>query len=271
VRHRNRLKLSESRAALISEELERRYFPVEHPVGQRVHIGPPQFLNIPPGTGITDSADVTIIGVIGDFRNNGLALPPDPQIVALYSQHPFVNYGFKDIVIRTASAPHALVPEITRQLHRLDPDMPFAQVETIDEIVARRTGGQRFTTILLSSFAAAGLVLAVVGIYGVVSFLVAQRNQELAVRMALGASNTSVLWLVLKQVLKLALIGAGMGLFGAWAAQKLIRGVLFGISAADPLTFTGAALFLIAIALLAGAIPAARVLGIDPARTLRQE
>jgi predicted permease len=257
--------------ALISEGFKRRYFPTEDPSGRQIHIGPPPFLPIAPGANITDSADVTIIGVMGDFKNAGLALPPEPQITVLYSQHPLVNYGFKDIVIRTASEPRLLLPEIRRQLHELDPDMPLAEVQTMDEIVEAQTGGQRFTTILLASFAAAGLALAVVGIYGVVSFLVAQRKQELAVRIALGASRAHVLWLVLKQGLEMATFGAVIGLLGAWATQKLTRGLLFGVSPVDPVTFAGAAFFLLAVAAIASAIPGARALGIDPARTLRQD
>ena len=225
--------------ALITAALERKYFSTEDPVGRRIHIGPPQFMQVPPGADITDSADVTIVGVIGDFRNSGLASPPDPQIVVLYCQHPLVNYGFKDIVIRTVSNPHRLVPEITRQLHAMDADMPFAQVRTIDEIVEQQTGSQRFTTLLLGLFAAAGLALATVGIYGVVSFLVTQRRRELAVRVAVGASARNVLWLVLKQGLQMAAVGAFMGLMGVWATQKLIVGLLFGISPVDPLTFAG--------------------------------
>jgi predicted permease len=257
--------------ALISEEFERRYFPTEDPIGRQIHIGPPPNLQIAPGANNTDSADVTIVGVVGDFRNAGLALPPQPQITVLYSQHPLVNYGFKDIVTRTALEPRLLVPEIRRQLHELDPDIPFAEVQTMDELVEAQTGGQRFTTILLACFAAAGLVLAVVGIYGVVSFLVAQRKQELAVRIALGAGRVTVLWLVLKQGLEMATIGAATGLLGAWATQKLTSGLLFGISPVDPATFAGAAVFLMAIAAIASAIPGARVLSIDPARTLRQD
>ena len=257
--------------ALISEGFKRRYFPTEDPTGRQIHIGPPPFLQIAPGANITDSADVTIIGVMGDFKNAGLALPSEPQITVLYSQHPLVNYGFKDLVIRTASEPRLLLPEIRRQLHELDPDMPFAEVQTMDEIVEAQTGGQRFTTILLVSFAVAGLALAVVGIYGVISFLVAQRKQELAVRIALGASRAHVLWLVLKQGLEMATLGAVIGLLGAWATQKLTSGLLFGVSPVDPVTFAGAAFFLLAVAGIASAIPGARALGIDPARTLRQD
>ena len=257
--------------ALISEEVKRRYFAAEDPIGRRIHIGPPQFLQIAAEDDVTDDADVTIIGVIGDFKNAGLALAPQPQITVLYSQHPLVNGGFKDIVIRTASEPHVVESEVRSQLRALDSDMPLAEVQTIDELVERQTGGQRFTTFLLASFALAGLALAVVGIYGVVSFLVAQRKQEMAVRMALGASRINVLRLVLKQALKMAAIGAVIGLLGAWASQKLTGRLLFGISPLDPLTFAGAALFLLAIAAIASAIPAARVLRIDPAAALRED
>jgi len=257
--------------ALITQALERKYFSAEDPIGQRIHIGPPQFLHIPPGANITDSADVTIIGVIGDFRNNGLASPPEPQIIVLYSQHPLVNYGFKDIVIRTAWSPRLLLPEITSQLHAMDGEMPFAQVRTIDEIVEQQTGSQRFTTLLLGLFAAAGLVLAAVGIYGVVSFLVAQRRRELAVRVAVGASAGNVLWLVLKEGLQMAALGASMGLIGVWATQKLINGLLFGISPLDPLTFAGSALFLVAVVMAACWAPAWRAARVDPCMALRAE
>jgi predicted permease len=257
--------------ALVNRELQRRYFPTRNPIGERIHIGPPQFLHVPPGAMITDSADVTIIGVIGDFKNSGLALPPEPQIIVLYSQHPLVNYGFKDIVVRTASNPHALVPEITRQLHEMDADMPFAQVQTIDELVEQLTGSQRFTMVLLALFAAAGLALAAVGIYGVVSFLVAQRSHELAVRVAVGASVANVLWLVMKQGLRLAATGAFIGFAGTWATQKLISDLLFGISPVDPLTLAGSAAFLVAVVVLACWVPSWRAARVDPCIALKAE
>jgi putative ABC transport system permease protein len=257
--------------ALISQEFNRRYFPTEDPIGRKIHIGPPQFLRIPRGENTSDDTDVTIVGVVGDFKNAGLAHSPDPQITVLYAQHPLVNYGFKDIVIRTAADPNPLVPEIGRQLHKLDSDVPFADVHTMDELVQAETGSQRFTTLLLSSFAAAGLALAVVGIYGVISFLVTQRKQELSVRIALGASRAHVLWLVLKQGLEMAAIGAAIGLAGAWGAQRLMGRLLFGVSPVDPLTFSGAAAFLLAVAAIASAIPGVRVLQIDPAQMLRQD
>jgi putative ABC transport system permease protein len=257
--------------ALVTEEFRRRYFPSQDPLGQKIHIGPPQFMQLPSGAGVTDSSDVTIVGIIGDFRNNGLVLPPEPQIVVLYSQHPLVNYGFKDIVIRTASEPSSLAPAIRRQLHDLDSDMPFAEVQTMEALVEEESGGERFTAVLLSLFAAAGLVLAIVGIYGVVSFVVAQRNQELALRIALGATRANVLWLVLKQGLEMATIGAAIGLLGACATQKLTSSLLFGISPVDPATFAGGAALLLAVAAMASAIPGVRVMRIDPSEVLRQD
>jgi predicted permease len=257
--------------ALITQEFSRRYFPNEDPLGREIHIGPPPFLQIAPGANTTDNADVTIVGVIGDFRNAGLVLPPEPHIMVLYSQHPLVNYGFKDIVIRTAAEPRLMSPEIRRQLHQMDADMPFAEVQTINELVEQQTGSQRFTTMLLASFAVAGLALAIVGIYGVVSFLVERRKQELAVRMAVGASHGTVLWLVLKHSLTMATVGVTLGLLGAAAARRLTSGLLFNVSPLDPLTFGSAAIFLLAVAAVASAIPASRVVRIDPSRTLRQD
>ena len=256
---------------LVSQELVRQYFPKQDPIGLRIHIGPPPSLGIPPGANITDSADVTIVGIIRDFRNSGLAAPPEPQIVALYSQHPLVTYGFRDIVVRTAADPHGMVPEITRQLHGMDPTLPFAQVRTMDEIIEQQTGSQRFTTVLLGLFAVAGLTLAAVGIYGVVSFLVAQRRHELAVRAAVGASARNILWLVLKDGLRMAAIGAGIGIVGAAAAQKLISGLLFGGSAIDPLVFGGAVMFLVAVVMIACSLPAWRASRVDPSSALRAE
>jgi predicted permease len=256
---------------LVSQEFVRRYLALQDPIGVRIHIGPPAFLNIPPRADITDSSDATIIGIIGDFRNNGLASPPVPQIIVLYSQHPLVTYGFRDIVVHTAADPHTMISEITRQLHSMDANLPFAQAHTIEEAVKQLTGSQRFTTALLGLFAAIGLALAAVGIYGVVSFLVAQRQRELAVRAAVGASVGNVLWLVLKQGLRMALIGVSIGIVGAWAAQKIISGLLFGISPLDPLTFIGAAAFLLVVVFVACWTPAWRAARVDPCLALRAE
>lgn len=257
--------------ALINEQLAKRYFPATDPIGQRIHIGPPAFLQIPSGGNTTDSADVTIVGIVSDFKNAGLAQPPQPQIICLYSQHPIVNYGFKDIVIRTVADPHVMIPEVARELHSIDADMPFAQAQTIDELVEADAGSQRFTALLLGLFAGAGLALAAVGIYGVVSFLVTQRRREMAIRAAVGASAESILWLVLGGGLRMAAIGAAIGLAGVFAAQRLMSTVLFGISAIDPITFAGAAAFLLCVVAFACWLPAWRSSRTDPALALRAE
>ena len=257
--------------ALINQEFSRRYFSNEDPIGRQVHIGPPKLLQVDPGTANTmDNADVTIVGVIGDFRNHGLVLDPQPQIIGLYSQHPIVNFGFKDIVVRTASEPRTVSREIANQLHALDPDMPLAEVQTFDEVVQREIGDKRFTTFLLSAFAIAGLILAIVGVYGVISLVVSQRTQELAIRIALGSTRANAVALVLAQALRLAAIGTVMGLAGAWAGQRLIRSFLFQVSPADPITFGGGAFFLILVAIVASLIPAARAMRIDPSQLLRE-
>ena len=258
--------------ALINQEFSRRYFPNEDPIGRQVHIGPPKSLQIQAGAANTwDDADVTIVGVVGDFRNRGLVLAPQPQIIGLYSQHPIVNFGFKDIVVRTAAELRAVSREIASQLYALDPDMPLAEVQTFDEVIQHQIGDKRFTTFLLSAFAIVGLILAIVGVYGVVSIVVSQRKQELAVRIALGSTRANAVALVLRQALRTAATGTMLGLAGAWAAQRLIRGFLFEVSPVDPITFIGGAIFLLAVATAASLIPAARAMRIDPAQLLRQE
>jgi putative ABC transport system permease protein len=152
----------------------------------------------------------------------------------------------------------------------MDADMPLAEMQTLDDFVAKNIGSQRFTTAVLDSFALAGLALAVVGVYGVMSYLVARRAQEFAVRIALGAGAADILALVMRQGLSMAVAGAAIGLFGAYAARQLTSELLFGVSAGDPLTFFGAAAFLLAIAAIACAIPGTRVAHIDPARSLRE-
>jgi len=189
----------------------------------------------------------------------------------LYSQHPLVNYGFKDVVIRTTSEPRLMAPTIRAELSKMDPDMPFAQVQTMQEHVDAQTGGQRFTTVLLVLFALSGLALAVVGIYGVVSYLVNQRTQEMAVRLALGASPTGILWLVLRQSFHMALIGAAIGVAGAFAARRLTAGLLFGISPMDPITFIGSVALLLVVVAIASAVPGARAMRIQLVEALRQE
>ena len=257
--------------ALVNRAFSEKYFPNKDPIGQQIHIGPPSFLQIGVGGATADNADVTIVGIVADFRNGGLALPPQPQIIGLYSQHPKVNFGFKDVVARTSLNARAFSQQAADQLHALDSDMPLAEVQTFDEVIQHQIGDRRFTTVLLSAFAITGLMLAVVGVYGVLSNVVSQRKQELAVRIALGASRTNAVGLVVKRATFAATIGMMLGFSAAWAIQRLIQSFLFQVSAVDPITFVGGGVFLLVIAALASLIPASRATRIDPARLLRQE
>ena len=182
-----------------------------------------------------------------------------------------MNFGFKDIVVRTAAELRAVSREIASQLYALDSDMPLAEVQTFDEVIQHQIGDKRFTTFLLSAFAIVGLILAIVGVYGVVSIVVSQRKQELAVRIALGSTRANAVALVLRQALRTAATGTMLGLAGAWAAQRLIRGFLFEVSPVDPITFIGGAIFLLAVATAASLVATARAMRIDPAQLLRQE
>jgi putative ABC transport system permease protein len=149
--------------------------------------------------------------------------------------------------------------------------LPLAEVQTIEEHISKQTSDRRFVTSLLSIFAALGLALAVVGVYGVISFLVAQRTQELGIRLALGAKPSNVLWLVLKQGITMSVVGVIAGLAGAAATRKLLAQLVFNVSATDVVTLAAVSVALLAIATIASAVPGARAMRIDPANALRQD
>ena len=251
--------------ALINRTFAQTYFPEQDPIGQQIQLGLPQ----PMVSSNAPNLRLTIIGVIGDTMNRGLALPPAPQLTALFRQTPDLNYGFKNLIVRTELDPLQLAPAIRQQLHRLDRDLPFAEVSSMDEIMQQQTSDRRYTTGLLMVFAAFGLGLAAIGVYGVVSYVVTQRTNEIGLRMALGAQSSQILWLVLKQGLGMAAAGTAVGLGGAWVLRKTVAELVFGISPADPATFMAAALVLIGFALSASLLPARRAAKIDPMVALR--
>jgi putative ABC transport system permease protein len=206
-----------------------------------------------------------------DNRDQGLALPVAPQLVGLFRQMPMVNSGFKDLLVRSDLAPEALERSIERQLHALDPRIPLSEAESMSEYLGDLTAVQRFTSMILSCFAGLGLMLAMTGIYGVIAYLVAQRTQEIGIRLALGAPRSAVLWLVSSQGLRMALGGLAVGLLGTTLAARSLTSLLYGVSALDPVTLGAASVALIAIALAACALPARRAARIDPMRALRSE
>jgi putative ABC transport system permease protein len=257
--------------ALVNQTFAQRYFKNEDPLGQQVYLGPPDYLLSHSAGERGPIARFTIVGVLRDARNNGLALPTEPEIIGLSRQTPTMNYGFKRITMRTTIAPHALEEALRHEVQALDPDVPLTDVMTMDERVSKLVEDNRFTTTLLILLAGVGLLLAIIGIYGVVSYLVAQRTQEFGVRLALGANPTDLVWMTLHQGLRMALMGSVCGLLGAAAAQRGVAAFLYGVSMFDPLTVASAAFLLNLVALLACAIPAYRAMRIDPLAALRYE
>ena len=193
--------------ALVNQEFVRQYFPDEDPIGRQIRLGaPPGLAAAVAGRAGSASGSIAIVGVTGNFLNAGMAMPPAPQILALFRQQPGLNYGFKDIVLRTAmDDPENMAPAVARELRSLDPDIPLGEVQSMSGYLNHQTADARFTTALLGLFAGLGTILAVIGAYGVVSYLVVQRTHELGVRIALGAGSGSILWLVLRQGISMGL------------------------------------------------------------------
>jgi putative ABC transport system permease protein len=258
--------------AIVNQAFVKKFFRDEDPIGRRIEVGAPRRLLAEDEWMGSQRVTVAIAGVMRDNRDQGLALPVAPQLIGLFRQMPRpVNSGFKDLLVRSDLAPEALEHSIEGQLHALDPRIPLSEVETMSEYLDDMMAAKRLTSIILASFAIVGLLLAVVGIYGVIAYLVAQRTQEIGIRLALGAPRSAVLWLVSSQGLRMALVGVAIGLMGTVMAARSLASLLYGISALDPVTLGAASAVLIAIVLAACALPARRAARIDPMRALRSE
>lgn len=258
--------------AIVNQAFEKEFFPDEDPIGRRIEVGAPRRLLAEDEWLGSERVTVTIAGVMRDNRDQGLALPVAPQLIGLFRQMPPpVNSGFKDLLVRSDLAPEALEGSIERQIHALDPRIPLSESESMSAYLGELTTVQRSTSVILSCFAGLGLLLAVMGIYGVIAYLVAQRTQEIGIRLALGAPRSAVVWLVSSQVLRMALSGVAVGLLGTKLAARSLTSLLYGISALDPLTLGSASIVLIGVALAACALPARRAARIDPMQALRTE
>jgi putative ABC transport system permease protein len=211
---------------------------------------------------------MTVVGVVGDVRHESLDEDPGDEIYTSQLQSPLLN---ATLVVHTAGDPRTLATPIRRVVSDLDRDLPVDQALTMDEVVAASLASNRFNTVLLGLFAGLALVLAAVGVYGVVSYTVDQRTHEIGIRMALGAHRDAVLSLVLRQGMLLVLIGLGLGLAGAFAATRQLASLVYGVSTNDPWTFAIVALVLAAVAFAANFLPARRATRIDPLIALRQE
>jgi len=258
---------------LVNQEFVRQYIPNEDPIGRQIRLGaPPGLVPLSRGDAGWGSGTFTVVGVVGNFMNAGMAMPPGPQILTLFRQQPDLNYGFKDIVLRTAmDDPEKMAPTVAHELRSLDPDIPLAEVQTMAGYLNHQTADARFTTALLGLFAGLGTILAVIGAYGVVSYLVVQRTHELGVRIALGAESGSILWLVLRQGISMGLAGIALGLAGAMAMRQFLARLLYGVSGSDPWTLGGPSILFMLMAATASAIPGRRAMRTDPVRALRNE
>jgi len=246
-------------SVVVNESFEKQYFPGESAIGKRIRLGA--------GPGKTARWQ-TVVGVVSDVRQSGLAGDVMPEV---YSPDLEDSGEALSFVIRAAGEPAALISAVRGAVAEVAPDQPLYNVMTMEQRMADTTTSRRLNTTLLGGFAAVALLLAVVGIYGVMSYAVTQRRREIGVRMALGARKSDVLGLILHGGLRLTLLGVVIGLVGAFALTRYLSSQLYAVKATDPLTFLGIALALTGVALFACWLPARRAARVDPMEALRNE
>jgi putative ABC transport system permease protein len=249
--------------AIVSEAFARRFFANEEVLGQRIQPGPPG--RIWDGKKLTS---FEIVGVARNVKSAGLQAESEPTFYLPAAQAPLQDMS---ILVRTQTDPRTLVGAVRQTVWSIDPDQPITNVNTLETIVSNSVAQPRLNMMLMGLFGALALILAAVGIYGLLSYAVTQRTQEMGIRMALGAGSIDVLRLVLKQGMLLALVGEAIGLAGAFALTRLIRGLLFGVTPTDIPTFVAVAVVLNIVALLASFVPARRATQVDPLVALRYE
>ena len=256
-----------TRVAVVSRSMAERYWPGEDAVGKRI-----AYAGIRQG-GRPDW--IEIVGVVGDIKHRGLDIESKPEIYVPVYQPLFTNRRTPPlslyVAVRASGDPSALAAAARREVLAVDPEQPVANMKTMSERLAESVAERRFNMTLLGLFACVALLLACVGIYGVMSYAVARRTHEIGIRVALGAQARDVLRLVLGQGMWLALAGVAAGLAGALAATRVMASLLYGVSATDPLTFAGVSVLLTAAAALACVVPARRATRVDPMVALRYE
>ncbi|MGE5243168.1 MAG: ABC transporter permease [Betaproteobacteria bacterium] len=245
-----------SNVVVINHAMAERYFPGQDPLGQRLLVDM-----------TSPIVPTEVVGVVGDAQLNDLTSEPRPLV---YWPHPQLAYGAMTLTVRTASDPLSLALLVEREVHTLDKDQPVADVRSMEQWVGRSLAQTRFSSLLLSVFAALALLLAAVGIYGVMSYAVSQRTSEIGIRLALGASRRSILALVVRNGLVLAGAGLAMGVTLALMLTRALTSLLFETGRADPATFVTVVLLLAAVAILACYVPASRAARIAPVEALRR-
>jgi putative ABC transport system permease protein len=252
-----------TRVALINQHLAQRFFAAANPVGEHLLLDPPDG-----GEGKTGAPVLwEIVGVIPNVKGPGV-VTEESIIYVPFTQYPTAGAG---LAIRTAGDRRSLVSALRKEIGRIDPDILVDNFDTVERILYRSRGFERQQAWLLSGTAALALVLAAVGIYGVMAYAISQRTREIGIRLALGAQRAEVVGLVVWQGMLPVAAGMALGVGGAWALTRVISSLLYGVSANDPLTFTGVAVLLAFVALLACYLPARRAANVDPMLTLRHE
>ena len=244
---------------LINQVMARRFWEGRRALGARITLG---------DSGDPDARWLTVVGVVGDIRHERLNDQAYPQIYLPFHQAPTRSMV---LAVRAERDPASLVPAIRRSLAELDADLPLADVTTLEERKAASLARPRVNAAVLGGFALAALVLAAVGIYGVVAYGVVQRTRELGIRMALGAGGGTLLRMVIRQGMTPVVAGLALGLAGALAGGRVLRSLLFGVGAGDPPTFVAVTFFLVAVALAAIYLPARRAARSDPMVALRND
>ena len=246
-----------SRVVVVNRALVDRYFPGEDPIGKRIAVEMSD-----------DPMPSSIVGVVGDVKYQGLDLDVRPMA---YWPHPELARSFMTLVVRANNDPAALATALRHEVLAMDNDQPIADVRTMDELLSTSIARTRFSALLLAVFAGVAMVLAAVGIYGVMSYSVEQRTREIGIRMALGADRGDVVAMVVRQGMTLSLIGVAVGLGAAWVLTRFLATLLFQVTATDPASFASIPLALVAVALVASLIPARRATKVDPIVALRYE
>jgi putative ABC transport system permease protein len=248
------------RVAVIDEEFVRKYFRNQNPIGKRITFD---------GNTAKDPKYIDIVGVVGHTMHEALDAKPRIQLYLVDAQ----RGGFQSmsVAVRTSGDPLLMTRSVRDAIHTVDKDIPLSNVKSMDDLLESSLGQRRLSMILLGAFSAIALVLASIGIYGVLAYSVTQRSRELGIRMALGAARGRVLRLVIGQGMALAVIGIAIGLVGAFALTRLLASQLYSITPTDPATFVGVGFLLAAIALLATLLPALRATRVDPVVALREE
>jgi putative ABC transport system permease protein len=244
-----------SRVTVISDSLAQRYFPGEDPLGRKLQLDPGE-------------AAFTIVGIVDEVHYNWIQKEPIPTIYLPYRQHP--NF-FTTVVLRTGAAPLSFTSAVRQKIALLDPDLPIYEVKGLDHVITESIIGIAYVAAMMAAIGLIALVLACVGVYGVMSYSVSERTHEMGIRMAMGATSSSINRLVVGNGMWLTFIGIGIGLPLAFALARAMSSLLFGVTATDPFTFIGLPLILAAVAALASYLPARRAMRVDPLTALRYE